>query len=134
MSTDVNKEIARRLYEEVISQHRPELLEDLVAEDAVDETTAVAGREGFRQHVRGVWETVANVKATVTDLVAEGDRVVVFWRIEGIHAGPLFGAPPSGRAFAGHSISWITFRDGQIIRYNVLPDRLGILQQIGDPA
>ncbi|MFC4533134.1 ester cyclase [Sphaerisporangium dianthi] len=132
MSIEKNKETARRLYEELITLRRPELLAELIAEDAVDETVQPGGggREDFRRHIENVWATVEGVKATVTDLVAEDDRVVVFWRIEGVQRKPLFGVPASGRHFIGHSISTITFRDGRIVRYNVLPDRLGILQQI----
>ena len=130
MSVEVNKAVARRLYEEAITQQRPEVLEEIVAADAIDESGATAGREGFYQHLQRITETVGNVRATVTDLVAEGDRVVVCWQMEGVHRGPLFGVPPSGRPFSGRSVSWITFRDGQIIRYNVLADRLGIIQQL----
>jgi predicted ester cyclase len=54
-------------------------------------------------------------------------------RMSGVQRGPLFGAPPSGRTFTGQSISWISCPDGQIIRYNVLPDRLGILRQLTGP-
>jgi predicted ester cyclase len=128
---EVNKAVARRLYEEVISQHRPELIEEIVAADAIDETSATAGREGFYRHLEWISETVGQVRATVTDLVAEDDRVVVFWRMEGVQRGPLFGVPPTGRPFAGQSISLIAFRDGQIVRYRVLPDRLGFIQQLG---
>jgi predicted ester cyclase len=133
-STEVNKAAARRLYEEAITGQRPEILEQIIAADAIDETGATTGREGFYQHLRRINETVGNVRATVTDLVAEGDRVVVFWDMEGVQRGPLFGVPPSGRWFTGQSISWITFRDGQIVQYNVLPDRLGIIRQLGGPA
>jgi predicted ester cyclase len=130
MTIEVNKAVARRLYEEAISQQRPEVLEQIVAADAIDETRAATGREGFHQHVRWLGDTVENIRATVTDLVAEGDRVVVFWQIEGVQRGPLFGVPPSGRPFTGRSVSLITFRDGQIIRYSVLADRLGIIEQL----
>jgi predicted ester cyclase len=130
MTIEVNKAVARRLYEEAITQQRPEVLEQIVAADAVDETRAATGREGFYQHVRWLGDTVENIRATVTDLVAEGDRVVVFWQIEGVQRGPLFGVPPSGRPFTGRSVSLITFRGGQIIRYSVLADRLGIIQQL----
>jgi hypothetical protein len=54
-------------------------------------------------------------------------------RIEGVHLGPLFGAPPSGRFFTGQSISLIWFDAGRIARYQVFPDRLGILRQISGP-
>jgi steroid delta-isomerase-like uncharacterized protein len=130
MSVEVNKAVARRLYEEAITGQRPEVLEEIVAADAIDETGAMTGREGFYRHLRRISETVDNVRATVTDLVAEEDRVVVFWQMEGVQRGPLFGVSASGRPFSVRSISWITFRDGQIIRYNVLADRLGIIQQL----
>jgi predicted ester cyclase len=134
VTVEVNKAVARRLYDEAITQQHPEVLEEIVAADAIDETSATTGREGFYRHLRWINDTVDNVRATVTDLLAEGDRVVVFWQMEGVQRGPLFGVPPSGRPFTGRSISWITFRDGRIVQYNVLADRLGIIQQLDNQA
>lgn len=139
MSTiEVNKEVARRYFEQFVNERRLDVLEEIVAEDAVDETRAFSGgsgsREDFRQHALWLWESVQDVKATITDLVAEGDRVVVYWRIEGIHRGTVFGVPGSGRAFTGNSISTITIQDGRVVRYTVLPDRLGIIKQLEGPA
>jgi steroid delta-isomerase-like uncharacterized protein len=138
MSIEINKTVAHRFYEDFINERRVDVLEEIVAEDAIDETLAFSGgsgdREDFRQHILWLWESVQDVKATVTDLVAEGDRVVVYWRIEGIHRGTVFGVPGTGKAFTGNSISTITFRDGKIVRYTVLPDRLGIIKQFGADA
>jgi predicted ester cyclase len=134
VSAEINKAVARRLYEEAITQQRPEVLQEIIAADAIDETGGATGREGFYQHLRRINDSVGNVRATVTDLVAEGDRVVVFWQMEGVHLGPLFGVPPAGRPFSGRSISLISFRDGQIIRYNVLADRLGVIRQLHGQA
>ncbi|HEV2634430.1 MAG TPA: ester cyclase [Actinocrinis sp.] len=135
MSIETNKTVARRYYEEFVNERRLDVLEEIVAEDAIDETRAFSGgsgdRDDFRQHALWLWESVQDVKATVTDLVAEGDRVVVYWRIEGIHRGTIFGVPGSGKAFTGNSISTLTFSDGKVVRYTVLPDRLGIIEQIG---
>ena len=89
-------------------------------------------RDDFRQHALWLWESVQDVKTTVTDLVAEGDRVVAYWRIEGIHRGTIFGVPGTGKPFTGNSISTITFRGGKVVRYTVLPDRLGIIKQLSD--
>ncbi|GAB2825438.1 ester cyclase [Actinocorallia aurea] len=127
-----NKDIARRFYAELVTGPHPELLEEFVAPDAVDETSAgLGGIEDFRAHLAWIAASAGEVTASVTDAVAEGDRVVVFWRIEGTHTGELFGVPPTGRRFSGQSVSTITFRDGKIVRYAVLPDRLGIVQQLG---
>lgn len=138
MSTTVeqrNTELAKRFYAELVTGPRPELLEEFVAEDAVDEASdGSGGREDFRAHLEWIAEAAGEVTATVTDTVAEGDRVVVFWRIEGVHKGELFGLPATGKPFSGRSVSTLTFRDGKLVRYRVLPDRLGILRQLGGPS
>ena len=139
MSIEANKEIARRYFEEFVNERRLDVLEEIVAPDAVDETRAYSGgtgdRDDFRQHALWLWDNVQDVKATITDLIAEGDRVVVYWRIEGIHQGTIFGVPGTGKAFTGNSISTVTIQDGRVVRYTVLPDRLGIIKQIdGTPA
>ena len=138
MSIEANKEVARRYFEEFVNERRLDVLEEIVAEDAVDETRAYAGgsgdRDDFRQHALWLWESVQDVKATITDLIAEGDRVVVYWRIEGIHRGTIFGVPGTGKAFTGSSISTVTLKDGKVVRYTVLPDRLGIIKQIEEAA
>ena len=76
MSIEANKEVARRYFEEFINERRLDVLEEIVAPDAVDETRAHSGgsgdRDDFRQHMLWLWEAVQDVKATITDLVAEG--------------------------------------------------------------
>lgn len=126
-----NKETVRRFYAELVTGPHPELLERFVAPDAVDETSGgLRGIEDFRDHLAWIASSAGDVTATVTDAVAEGDRVVAFWRIEGTHSGDLFGVPATGRRFSGRSVSTLTLRDDRVIRYAVLPDRLGILEQL----
>ncbi|MGX9883238.1 ester cyclase [Streptomyces sp. NPDC002276] len=131
-----NKAVARRYFEEFVDGRDLNTLEETVAEDAADETRVGVGgsgtREDFRQHAEWLWENVKDVRVSVSDLLAEGDRVIVFWKMEGLHTGTVFGVPATGRPFTGHSISWLTLREGRIVRYNVLPDRLGIIQQLTD--
>ena len=132
-TAEINRAVARRFYEEVVSQGRLEVLDEIVAEDGTDSAVPAAGgggRAGFVQHITWLRSAVEGVTATVTDTVAEDDRVVVYWTIEGVQRGEVFGAPPSGRRFVGQSISTIRFRDGRIVEYEVLPDRLGIVQQL----
>lgn len=132
-TTEINRAVARRFYEEVVSQGRLDVLDEIVADDASDAARPAGGdlgRAGFVQHITWLRSAVEGVTATVTDTVAEGDRVVVYWTIEGVQRGEVFGAPPSGRRFTGQSISTIRFRDGRIVEYEVLPDRLGIVQQL----
>jgi steroid delta-isomerase-like uncharacterized protein len=127
-----HKWVARRLYEEVLSHGRLEELPELVAEDATGfSADGTLGPQGFADHVQGVRDGLSDVRATVTDLLAEDDRVVVYWRIQGVHTGTVWGVPASGGAVDGTSVSLITFRDGRIVDYQVRPDRLTVLEQLG---
>lgn len=133
-----NQETARRIYEEVVNHGRLELLETFIADDGNDASRGrggwSSGRDGFREHVTWLRDAVPDVRTTVTDLVAEGNRVVVFWRIEGTQQGELFGVAPTGRPIDANSISLVTFSGGQVVSYSVLPDRLTILRQLGAAA
>ncbi|QMU77009.1 ester cyclase [Streptacidiphilus sp. PB12-B1b] len=137
-TTEANKRVARRYFEELVNGQRIEVLAEVVAADAADETRVGVGGSGtradFQEHVEWLWKSVKELEVTVDDLVAEGDRVIVFWTIAGIHEGTVFGVEGTGRRFRGRSISSLTVRDGQVVRYNVLPDRLGIVQQLTAPA
>jgi predicted ester cyclase len=133
---EANKAVARRYFAGVGTKDL-DSLEEFIALDAVDETRAGDGPgsiEDFRAHARWLWDTVEDAKAVVTDLLAEGDRVVAFWRLEGVQRGEIFGVPATGRRFSGVSISTLTIRDGKVVRYRVLPDRLGFVQQLSEPS
>ncbi|WP_034087616.1 ester cyclase [Streptacidiphilus albus] len=137
MSNDTiesNKALARRYFEELVNGQRLELLEELVAADAADEARVGIGgtgtRSDFQDHLEWLWKSVKELTVTLDDVVAEGDRVIAFWTIDGIHEGFVFGLEGTGRHFRGRSISTLTIRDGKVVRYNVLPDRLGIIQQL----
>ncbi|MRH91237.1 ester cyclase [Nocardia sp. SYP-A9097] len=130
---ETNKAVARRFYTEVITEGNLALLDDIIADDGRDSAVPagnIKGREGFVEHITWLRANVEGVTAIVTDTVAEDDRVVVYWTIEGIQRGVIFGAPNSGRRFFGESISTIRFQDGRITEYAVLPDRLGIIAQL----
>ncbi|MFE6857784.1 ester cyclase [Nocardia sp. NPDC057668] len=132
---EANKAAARRFYDEVVSQGKLEVLDEIIAEDGRDSAVPagnIKGRSGFVEHITWLRENVEGVTATVDDLIAEDDRVVVYWTIDGIQRGEIFGVPDrgAGRRFTGVSISTIRFRDGRIVEYGVLPDRYGIIAQL----
>ncbi|MQY28435.1 ester cyclase [Nocardia aurantia] len=134
-AVEINKAATRRFYEEVVSQGRLEVLDEIIADDGRDTANpaaGVVGRQGFVEHITWLRDNVEGVTATVDDLIAEEDRVVAYWTIDGVQRGELFGVPDSGagRRFTGVSISTIRFRDGRIVEYSVLPDRFGIVAQL----
>jgi steroid delta-isomerase-like uncharacterized protein len=112
-----NKALARRVLEEAASQQKPELLDELFASDYVLHDPAnpmVHDRETFKQFLGGHYTAFPDVKWTIEDVVAEGDRVVVRWTLTGTHKGPLLGIPPTGKQVKMWGISIYRIADGKI--------------------
>jgi predicted ester cyclase len=72
-----------------------------------------------------------DMKLTVEDQVAEGDKVVTRWRGEMTHTGELAGAAPTGRRVTITGITIDRLEDGQIVEAWRSMDTLGLLQGIG---
>lgn len=67
----------------------------------------------------------------VKDMVAEGDKVVVFQQFQGTHKGTYQHIPATGKYVTGAGIVKYELKDGKIISSDILTDRLGFLQALG---
>lgn len=127
-----NKNVLRRLYAEFVDQGNAQVLEEIVAPDFVTETApAVKGAEAVKAIVLPVREAFPDLRHTIHELVAEGDRVAVRWTMKGTHRGPFSGIPATGKPVAFGAISIYRFQDGKIAELWAQVDRLGLLQQLG---
>jgi steroid delta-isomerase-like uncharacterized protein len=91
----------------------------------------VHGLDGIRDYLSGYIEAFPDLRMTVEDQVAEGDRVVSRWRAEGTHRGELMGIPPSENRISVEGITIDRFEDGKIVEAWDNADMLGMLQQLG---
>jgi steroid delta-isomerase-like uncharacterized protein len=92
------------------------------------ESRGSAGLVGFIQAYRSAFP---DIRMTIEDLIAEGDKVV--WRIvtTGTQHGALMGIPPSGQGIRVGAIVVSRFAGGKWVEDWVNNDDLGLLQQIG---
>jgi steroid delta-isomerase-like uncharacterized protein len=72
-----------------------------------------------------------DLKITVEDQIAEGDKVVTRWTAEGTHDGDLPGLPASGRSSTVTGIGIDRIEGGKIVEAWGNWDTLGMLQQLG---
>jgi predicted ester cyclase len=72
-----------------------------------------------------------DLKVTVEDAMADRDRVVTRWRLEGTQDGPLMGIAPSGRRVSIEGIRIDRLAGGKIVESWMQWDSLGLLEQIG---
>jgi len=133
MALENNKHVVRRFFEELVGEGNWALFEELVTPDAVHVASVrwAPGREGFRQHIIWFRNAYPDMHLMVDDLIAEGDRVIAFWTMRGTHQGEFWGVQPTGRHVVLSAISRLRVLSGQVCEYEVRPDRLGILLQLG---
>jgi steroid delta-isomerase-like uncharacterized protein len=128
--TERNKQVIRTLYEECLTRGQLQLLPELI--DASFQGIGKArGPEGFRVVVDGLRAGFPDIRYTVEDLLADGDRVIIRWRWEGTHDGTYLVFPPSNKRHRVSGITIYEIDDGKIVRAWLQADRLGHLQQLG---
>jgi len=72
-----------------------------------------------------------DLRLTFEDALADRDRVVTRWRLEGTQNGPLMGIAPSGRRVSIEGIRIDRIENGKIAESWMQLDTLGLLEQIG---
>ncbi len=68
---------------------------------------------------------------TIEDIVADGDRVGMLFRVRGTHKGNFFGIAPTDKPFDIYELGLFRLADGKITEAWFMADELGLLQQLG---
>jgi|RhiMetdeSRZDD1v2_1073273.scaffolds.fasta_scaffold424470_1 predicted ester cyclase len=138
MSTQENKAIVRRFFEEAWNQNKIAELDAYVAADNVGHAGSVVrsfGPEAVRTTIK-VWRTAfPDYQAHLEALTAEGDMVVARITFTGTHTG-LFQLgprvlPPTGKALREAELIMFRIADGKIVELWATWDRLSVLEQLG---
>lgn len=99
MSTEDNKALVRRYYEEVLTKRDPQLVDELFSPDYVYHYADTppdlsTDREGFKQFVTQFLSGYPNMSFHVDDQTVEGDKVVTHITAQsGIPVGPVKSIP-----------------------------------------
>ena len=131
--SEVNKALIRQFVEEVQNQHNIDAFEKFFAPSFIN-YDIIAGlpdtREGSKQLHRMLFAAFPDLKMTIHDQAAEGDKVWTRKTGSGTHQGELFGIPATGKQVAWNIIDIMTVRNGQVTEHWVVADVLGLMQQL----
>ena len=133
MSTEENKVVVRRAYEEFNKQNWAGI-EELYAPTYVWHGTGVIpdmDLAGLKQMCTAGWTAFPDQHYTVEDLIAEGDKVVHRATLRGTHQGDLLGIPPTGKVVTVTGIYISRFAGGKCVEEWRNVDDLGLMQQLG---
>ena len=92
---------------------------------------ALQGLDGLRAFHQALWEAFPDARLTVEDLVVEGDRAALRYRLQGTHRGPYLGVAPTGVAFDVEGLTLLRLADGRVVEEWHSATELAILRQLG---
>jgi steroid delta-isomerase-like uncharacterized protein len=130
MGTAENKDIVRRVYEEVVNNHNVDLLSSYFSPDYVNHKNP-GGLEGTKQLFLMLFEAFPDVRVSVESIGAEGDRVWVRITMRGTQLGPYMGVPPTGKTFEATTVNEVRIDNGMLAEEWGVTDTLAMMQQLG---
>ncbi len=88
-----------------------------------------------RDSIRGLWDVfllgLPDLHSTIEDMVSEGDKLVLRWRIEGTHTGEFLGVAATNAEINLSITEIFRIENGQLAEAWDQYDRLDLMQQIG---
>jgi len=128
-----NKEIVHRFLEEVWNQGKLDAVDDIVTNDIIIHVAGrdIKGIENFKKFILGYRNAFPDIKFTIEELIAQGDKVAERFTVRGTHQGELQGIPPTGKQIKITSIDIARYVDGKMVERWGQPDFLGMMMQLG---
>jgi steroid delta-isomerase-like uncharacterized protein len=129
------KDVVRRYFVDLMNDQRLDAVDEIMTQDCAFRAPVMPaemrGADVFRQVVAGLHRTFPDLRFTLHDLIAEDDRVVGSWTMEGTHQGEWLGVAATGRRLSVTGIDTFRIRDGRIARIEIQADYLGAMRQMG---
>lgn len=132
-----NKELVRRFYKDVYVDWNMARADEVLSPQFTSHDWPEGGATGpkaFRDYYSAIRSAVPDARYEVDDLIAEGDRVVVRWRLVGTHKGAFRGIAPTGRPIVLKGIAIYRVEGGELMERWVVSDLYGALEEIQAPS
>lgn len=128
-----NRELGRRINQDIWNDRRFDLIETCFTEDFVHE--GLSGRhEGLaalRAGIEKAHATFEGFREVLKSITADEERIVLHITICGRQTGPWGPLPPTGKTVAYDEIIIMTVRDRKVCHQVVVADNVTGLRQVG---
>ncbi len=126
-SEDINREIARLFYEEILNEKNTEVIDEIISPDIEfyrpDHKGDRFGIKAFRDYVDLNNKLSPDLKVVIDDMISEGNKVSVRYEINGTDK-------ISGNKYSAEGISILQIDEGKITKIWENADDLNFLLQI----
>ncbi|WP_338875582.1 ester cyclase [Spirosoma sp. SC4-14] len=133
MSTEANKAVVTRYWEDFWNKKQGDLINEITAADL--KLHFPPGQAHQPPSLKKWFETAQSafpdVHFTMHDLIAEGDKVVCRWSYEATNTGGFLGNDATNRKVTDQGINMFRIENGKIAELWMSGDSLGLLHQLG---
>jgi steroid delta-isomerase-like uncharacterized protein len=133
MSAELNKALLHRYIEEVWEKENPAAVDNFLAPTYArhrSPTTPPLKREDQKQLLAAFRTAFPDVKITIEDVIAEGDKVAFRSTMRGTHQGEFLGIAPTGQEVTFGLLDVIRIEDGKFVEQWGGPDIYDLMQQL----
>ena len=135
MSAEQNKALTARFVEELFNKGNIGIVNEISTPDFIEHEQLPPGipsdREGVKVLTSMLRSAFPDFKATIDDILAEGDKVVIRQTWSGTQKGEFMGVPPTGRSVSFGVIDIVRFSGGKFVEHWGLMDSMSLMQQLG---
>jgi ketosteroid isomerase-like protein len=117
--TSKNKDLMRRIYEEMWNRAQPGLAAELFARP-----------EGAERFVSQFLTSFPDLQHTVEGMIAEGDQVAVQFSARGTHSGPWLDFAPTSRPIHYSGVTLARIADDKILEHHTWWDKAALIEQL----
>ena len=133
MSAEKNKEIVRRVIDEIVNKGDLSLADEVLAGNYVYHfpTHDIHGPEGFKKFVTSMRTAFPDLHVTIEDLIGEGDKVAARVIMQGTFKGELNGIAPTGRKLTFPEAVFVRFEDDMEVEATAYGNMNSFNEQLG---
>lgn len=123
------------MVEQVFNRGNMSMADEFLAPDFVEHEELPPGIPPGREAPKALFTMLRNAfpdfKATIDDIVAEGDRVVIRQTWSGTQKGEFMGIPPTGKSVSFKVIDILRMAGGKCVEHWGVMDNMVMMQQLG---
>ena len=125
-----NKSLVLSWFEDGFNHHNPMVVDGLFVREPVINGNRVP-RDGVKQNMNRHLTGFPDLHVTIDDVVAEDQKVAVWYTVEGTHRGEFEGVAATGRRVSWACVDLFRIERNRIAEARYISDLHGLLTQLG---
>ena len=135
--SEANKALVHRWFDEVWTQGRAEVIDELLAPDtpahgnADEHGRALQSNDDFKRMYEAFRGALSDIKVTIHETIAEGDKVAIYCTVRARHSGDSLGIKATGKPIEYTGMTMARIKNGKIVEAWNSFDFLELYKQVG---